>query len=96
MVTWTRHREAVWLVLCGATFGAAWRLALLVGGVLTAINQGDVLLAGEATPLTWARVAANVAVPYLVASTGFLTACRAPRSQSAPRVSEPPRFDATG
>ena len=74
--TWSRPREAVALLLCGATAGAAWPVALIVGTVLSAANQGAVLLTGQTTAATWARVAFNFAVPYVVASIGFLTACR--------------------
>lgn len=91
-VQWSRYREAVGLVVSGATFGAAWRIALVVGALLTTVNQGGVLLAGEATTTTWFRVVANLAIPYVVASCGFLGACRVDTASgsAAPQVNGSP------
>ncbi len=50
-------------------------VAAIVGTLLSAVNQGDVLLAG-AGPGTWVRVAVNYLVPFCVASVGFLSARR--------------------
>lgn len=50
--------------------------AVVVGTVLSAANQGDVLVSGDATIQTWLRIAFNYAVPYVVASLGFLSAYR--------------------
>lgn len=52
-------------------------IALVVGTVLTLVNQGAVILGGRATTLTWVRSGANYLVPFLVSSTGFLSATRA-------------------
>ena len=49
--------------------------ALVVGSILTAINQGDVILAGEA-PQTF-KVLLNYLVPFCVATYGAVTARRA-------------------
>jgi hypothetical protein len=80
--TWSEPREAVALLLRGATAAAVWRVALAVGTVLSAANQGSVIVGGEATWATWARVAFNYLVPYVVASMGFLTACRVARDDT--------------
>lgn len=80
---WSRPREAVALLLRGATAAAVWRVALVVGTILSAANQGTVILSGQTTWATWARVAFNFVVPYVVASTGFLAACRAPSTSAA-------------
>ncbi|WP_405577345.1 nitrate/nitrite transporter NrtS [Streptomyces sp. NBC_01092] len=60
------------------------RHACLVGTVLSAVNQGTLIISGEAVAATWARLAVNYLVPYLVAGTGWLSARRvraAPRSR---------------
>jgi hypothetical protein len=48
------------------------RIALVVGVVLTAINQGGVIASGHATLATWVRCALNFAVPFLVSNAGLL------------------------
>lgn len=75
-MSWCRRREAAWLFCRGATVHAAWRIAVVVGTILSAVNQGGVVAAGEASVGTWARVAFNYAVPFVVASVGYLSACR--------------------
>ncbi|WP_220817834.1 nitrate/nitrite transporter NrtS [Amycolatopsis echigonensis] len=71
--SWTWPGEAVGLVLRGRTAGPT---AAVVGTVLSAVNQGSLILDGQATWVTWLRVAVNDAVPYLVASIGWLSARR--------------------
>ncbi|MBA3408623.1 MAG: nitrate/nitrite transporter NrtS [Solirubrobacterales bacterium] len=48
-------------------------MALVVGVVLTLINQGGVIAAGDATTLTWVRSALNFVVPFAVANAGLLS-----------------------
>ena len=48
------------------------RIALVVGLVLTAINQADVIAAGEATATTWLKCALNFVVPFVVSNLGLL------------------------
>jgi len=76
-LTWSRPSQAAALFLRGRTAGTAAPVAAVVGTVLSAVNQGDMLLAGGGV-LTWVRVAVNYAVPFCVASIGFLSARRAP------------------
>ena len=66
------------LVLKGHTFRAAMPVALVVGTILTLANEGSVLVEGKATTATWLRIAVNVAVPFCVASYGFIRSCRVP------------------
>lgn len=73
---WRHWREAAVLFLRGATVRAAWPTAAVVGTVLSVVNQGDVVISGGATLATWLRIAFNYAVPFVVASTGFLSAYR--------------------
>jgi hypothetical protein len=51
-------------------------VALVVGTILTIINQGDVLLAGEITPLVMAKILLTYLVPYGVSTFSALSANR--------------------
>lgn len=55
---------------------AAGPVALVVGTILSAVNQGSTIIEGAATGVTWVRVGVNYCVPFVVASIGFLSACR--------------------
>lgn len=73
---WTTRREGARLFAQGVTLRAAGPVALVVGTILSAVNQGSTIVAGAATLVTWIRVGVNYCVPFLVASIGFLSACR--------------------
>jgi hypothetical protein len=60
-----------WPVLSRALY-----IALIVGTILTIINQGDVLLASEVTPLVVAKIVLTYAVPYSVSTFSALSANR--------------------
>ncbi|MBI3647565.1 MAG: nitrate/nitrite transporter NrtS [Actinobacteria bacterium] len=49
-------------------------MAAVVGTLLSLINQGGVILGGDATVATWIRVGLNYVVPFCVSSLGFLSA----------------------
>lgn len=66
------------LIISGATWHVSSRAAVLVGTILTAVNQGDHVLAGAVTWPTGARIVANYAIPYVVAGVGFLSGYRMP------------------
>jgi hypothetical protein len=51
-------------------------IAVLVGTVLFAINQLDVVLRGAATSVVWLKVALTYLVPFCVSNTGVLIASR--------------------
>lgn len=53
------------------------RIALVVGIVLTLINQADVIARGDATTLTLVKVAGNFVVPFIVSNLGLLAGRRA-------------------
>jgi hypothetical protein len=55
---------------------ATTRIALVVGTVLFAINQLDVVLGGRATTVTWVKSVATYCVPFIVSNLGVLTATR--------------------
>ncbi len=52
------------------------RIALVVGLVVTAINQSGVIAAGDATTATWLRCALNFVVPFVVVNAGLLSGRR--------------------
>ena len=52
------------------------RIALIVGTLLSLINQGHLIAAGDASAVTWIRVAANYLIPWVVSSIGFLSGSR--------------------
>jgi hypothetical protein len=47
-------------------------IALVVGLVLTAVNQLDVIVAGDATTATWVKSGTNFVVPFIVSNLGLL------------------------
>jgi len=49
------------------------RIAVVVGIVLTTINQADVILAGQATATTWLKCGLNFVVPFIVSNLGLLS-----------------------
>ncbi len=52
------------------------RIAIVVGVVLTLINQGGVLVDGHARTATWVRCGLNFVVPFLVSNAGLLSGRR--------------------
>lgn len=64
------------MFLRGATVRTAGPTALFVGTVLSLVNQGAVIAGRHTDGGTWVRIAVNFAVPFLVASVGFLSARR--------------------
>ena len=48
-------------------------IALVVGVILNAINQLDVILAGDASVATWVKAATNFLVPFVVSNLGLLS-----------------------
>ncbi len=49
------------------------RIALVVGMLLTAINQLDVIVDGQATAATWIKSGLNFVVPFVVSNLGLLS-----------------------
>ncbi len=52
------------------------RIALIVGLLLTLINQGAVIVSGDETAATWVRCGLNFLVPFLVSNAGLLSGRR--------------------
>lgn len=71
--SWPR---GIWLIATGATFRTSFPVALVVGSLLSAVNQGGEFLAGDIDGITLVRIVANYAIPYVVSSIGFLSAHR--------------------
>ena len=61
----------------GVTLRPCVPVAVVVGIVLSAANEGPLLAAGDLAWQDWVRVAVNFMVPFLVASHGFLRGGRA-------------------
>ena len=65
-------RDAVAFCLQRRNLRRTTRIALVVGVVLTVINQSGVIASGHATLATWVRCALKFAVPFLVSNAGLL------------------------
>ena len=67
---------------CAATCAPLVRrslaVALIVGTILVAINQGNVILDGEFPASLYWKIPLTYCVPYLVATTGALLNARSP------------------
>lgn len=57
-------------------------IALVVGTILTLINQADVIIAGDASAATWIKATLNFCVPFVVSNLGLLAGKRAERIRS--------------
>ncbi len=66
-------REALAYCLRRAHLRRTTRIAFVVGLLLTAINQGAVILGGDASTMTWVRSAANFLIPFVVSNLGLLS-----------------------
>ncbi|MFZ2172441.1 MAG: nitrate/nitrite transporter NrtS [Rhodococcus sp. (in: high G+C Gram-positive bacteria)] len=64
------------LFVRGVTVRTAAPTAAVVGTVLSVVNQGSVMVAGDADGGTWVRIVVNYLVPFCVASVGYLSARR--------------------
>jgi hypothetical protein len=53
------------------------KIALIVGTLLTAINQLDIIVKGSADALTWVKCGLNYCVPFIVSNLGLLAGKRA-------------------
>ena len=79
--------------ICGrpANLGRTLRIALVVGIVLTLINQLDVFVHGKESALTWLKVGLNFLVPFCVSNLGVLvgTSSAGTARSAAPRQRQP-------
>jgi hypothetical protein len=59
-------------------------IALVVGMILTLINQADVIIEGDARALTWIKAELlNFCVPFVVSNLGLLAGKRAEGERDA-------------
>ena len=56
-------------------------IALVVGALLTAINEGDVLIHREASAATAVKIVFNFLIPFVVSNLGVLAGERSTRGQ---------------
>lgn len=70
-------RDALDIVLDPAHLRKTLKIALIVGLVLTAINQLDVFIRGDATGITFVKSVLNFVVPFVVSNLGLLAGKRA-------------------
>ncbi len=65
--------DALAVVLLRRNLRRTVRIALVVGVILTTINQGEVIASGQATAATWIRCGLNFVVPFIVSNAGLLS-----------------------
>jgi len=75
-VSWSTYGEAARLWFARPTLRKTIKIALVVGTLLSLINQGSVIFGGHASAVTWVRVGFNYWVPFCVSSLGYLSATR--------------------
>ncbi len=73
---WVESRHAFRQLSRGATLRTRAPVALVVGSLLRAVNEGDVLMSGTVTKRVVVKLAANLLIPFLTSSTGALLAVR--------------------
>lgn len=69
------------------------KIALFVGCVITVVNQGDVILHGEATGTTGIKIALNFLIPFVSSNLGVLVFAT-DRVNRAPWRRRPPQTHA--
>src|SRR5207248_7857904 len=69
-------QEALRIVMRPDNLRRTVKIALVVGTLLTVINQLDVILKGDAVALTWIKCGLNYCVPFVVSNLGLLAGKR--------------------
>lgn len=49
------------------------RIAIVVGLIITTINQLDIIVSGEADAVTWIKCGFNFLIPFVVSNVGLLS-----------------------
>ncbi|MGH2877738.1 MAG: nitrate/nitrite transporter NrtS [Solirubrobacteraceae bacterium] len=75
-LSWRGWREAIAVVRQPRHLRRTAATAVIVGTVLFAINQLNVVVAGHATTLVWLKVGLTYLVPFTVSNIGILIATR--------------------
>lgn len=63
-----------WPIIAGQTGRTALPIALIVGTLLVALNQGSAIIGGHIDATVIWRSLMNYVVPYIVSSIGYLRA----------------------
>jgi hypothetical protein len=79
--TWATWREALAVLAQRRLLRRTATIAIVVGTVLFAINQLDVVLRGDANAVVWVKSAVTYVVPFCVSCAGVLAATH---QESAP------------
>ena len=69
-------RDALGICLRREHLRRTLTIAVVVGTILTAINQADVIARGDATSTTLVKAALNYLVPFIVSNLGLLAGKR--------------------
>ncbi len=64
-------------------------VALIVGTLLTLINQGDRIVIGDVDLAVGMKILANYLVPWVVSSIGYISARRASPPEASPQPAPP-------
>jgi hypothetical protein len=75
-------REALRVCRQPAYLRRTIKIALVVGTILTLINQLDVIVKGNTDVLTWVKCGLNYCVPFVVSNLGLLAGKRGVADQS--------------
>lgn len=75
---WSTMDEAVRVIFHRHHLWRTVLIAAVVGTVLFAINQGDVVLSGRAVWTTWLKAGLTYLVPFAVSNYGILVATHRP------------------
>jgi hypothetical protein len=81
--TWSTWREAIAVACYRPHLRPTVTIAAVVGTILFAINQLDVVLRGDANAVVWVKTAVTYLVPFAVANAGLLVATRVPQGRSS-------------
>ncbi len=76
--TWTSRRQIPTVCAYWPHLKRTVTTALIVGSILFAINQFDVVLRGDASLSVWVKGGLTYIVPFVVSNIGVLIASRAP------------------
>jgi hypothetical protein len=76
--TWATWQEALRVCAYRPHLRKTVRIAAIVGTILFAINQLDVVVSGRASMGVWLKIGLTYLVPFCVSNWGILVATRRP------------------
>lgn len=76
--TWATWRQARAVLAYPPHLRRTVAIALIVGTILFAINQLDIVVRGDADTAVWIKTAVTYLVPFCVSCAGLLTGTRRP------------------